>query len=187
MNSDELRSAEQALRDVLTGTNLEWVLGEVDAAIAAGVPEEKILRRRRPRQRSDDRSYSDPAEMAALYTVEDRPEFGSIEYGASSKNGTLVISTRKMTNEERVQLLLDALQRVLVELPEIEVATLKNLHVDENEPTIVRSAVRGVSFEPDETAQSRPGRSASLSDRVPLDHRELLRGLFTAVSREVRR
>ncbi|MEU7239049.1 hypothetical protein ACI2L4_06335 [Streptomyces sparsogenes] len=61
MHPFELRRLEQQLRDVLQDTPLSWVIDDVDAAIAAGVPEEKILRRRQQR-RGDDSPATKPDE-----------------------------------------------------------------------------------------------------------------------------
>lgn len=82
MNQFELRRVEQQLREVLHDTALSWVLDDVDAAIAAGVPEEKILRRR-PQRRGDSTPATSPAAAADRYEVVDRSVLGFVEYEAS--------------------------------------------------------------------------------------------------------
>ncbi len=144
MNPFELRRLEQQLREALQDTTLSWVLDDVDAAIAAGVPEEKILRRRQQR-RGDDSPATSPAAAAARYEVVDRSMLGLGEYESSRKGGTLVIATRAMTDEERVQLLLDAVKRVLVDLPEMELEVLKTLR-SEPEATPAAGAWLRVSY-----------------------------------------
>ncbi|WP_143201325.1 hypothetical protein [Streptomyces uncialis] len=186
MNPFELRRTEQALREALQGTALAWVLDDVDAAIAAGVPEEKILRRR-PQRRGDESHAATPASAALRYEVVDRNLLGASEYEASRKRGTLVIATRAMTDQERVQLLLDAVRRVLVELPEIERETLKTLQAEPGGDDGRRTMVEGVVFEPDERTRSRRSRTEILVNRVPTERRERVSQLVTEVSREVRR
>ncbi|OKH90415.1 hypothetical protein AB852_35130 [Streptomyces uncialis] len=117
----------------------------------------------------------------------DRNLLGASEYEASRKRGTLVIATRAMTDQERVQLLLDAVRRVLVELPEIERETLKTLQAEPGGDDGRRTMVEGVVFEPDERTRSRRSRTEILVNRVPTERRERVSQLVTEVSREVRR
>ncbi|MFD3676105.1 hypothetical protein [Streptomyces sp. NPDC058613] len=185
MNQFELRHTEQELREALQGTALAWVLDDVDAAIAAGVPEEKILRRRAQRRGDDPRDAS-PAVAAARYEVVDRSMLGFVEFEASRKRGTLVIATRAMTDQERVQLLLDAVRRVLVELPEIELETLKLLQTEPEGDAGRRSVAEELSFEPDESSRSRRSRTEIRADRIPIERRERLSRLLDEVTGEVR-
>ncbi|WP_030932185.1 hypothetical protein [Streptomyces sp. NRRL S-646] len=184
MNQFELRRVEQQLREALQDSALSWVLDDVDAAIAAGVPEEKILRRR-PQRRGDDTYAASPASAAARYEVVNRSEFGSVEYEASRKRGTLVIATRAMSDEERVQLLLDAVKRVLVELPEMELESLKMLRIEPEGDTGSRSIAEAVVFEPDENAQSRRSRTEFRADRMPVERRARVSQLLAEATREV--
>ncbi|MDT0307351.1 hypothetical protein RM780_10290 [Streptomyces sp. DSM 44917] len=182
MDQLELRRAEQQLREALQDTALSWVIDDVDAAIAAGVPEEKILRRRQQRHSDDS-----PAAAAARYEVVARSLFGLVEYEASRKRGTLVIATRALTDGERVQLLLDAVRRVLVELPETEVAVLKTLRSEPEGDAGSRSPAEAVVFVPDEGARSRGSRTEFWGDRVPAGRRARVGQLLADVTREVRR
>ncbi|MGW7397278.1 hypothetical protein ACWGH7_12330 [Streptomyces cyaneofuscatus] len=184
MNLFELRRTEQELREALDGTALAWVLDDVDAAIAAGVPEEKILRRR-PQRRGDEPRAATPAAAALRYEAVDRNLLGVGEYEASRKRGTLVIATRAMTDQERVQLLLDAVRRVFVELPEIELETLKALRAESDGDDGRRSVVEEVVFEPDESSQSRRSRTEISANRMRTERRERVSRLVAEVSREV--
>ncbi|MET9803380.1 hypothetical protein [Streptomyces sp. NPDC006368] len=186
MNPFELRRTEQELREALQGTALAWVLDDVDAAIAAGVPEEKILRRR-PQRRGEESRGATPAAAALRYEAVDRNLLGASEYEASRKRGTLVIATRAMTDQERVQLLLDAVRRVLVELPEIELETLKTLWAQPDGDDGRRSVAEGVVFEPAEGARSSRSWTEIMADRVPMERRERVSHLVAEVSREVQR
>ncbi len=183
MNELELRRVEQEIRDTLAGTDLEWVLDEVDAAIAAGVPEEKILRRRQNRGNDDRQS---PAAEAARYETVERRMLSPEAFEASRKRGTLVIATRPMVDLERVQLLLDALRRVLVELPEIALDTLKTLRSSAEADAGFRNEVHDVSFEPEEDGRHRRERPAVLGDRVSRERRERIRDLLANSLSEVR-
>jgi hypothetical protein len=184
MNQFELRRVEQQLREALQDTALSWVLDDVDAAIAAGVPEEKILRRRQQR-RGDDSPAASPAAAALRYEVVDRSVLGLVEFEASRKRGTLVIATRAMTDEERVQLLLDAVRRVLVELPEMELEVLKTLRTEPEGDAGSRSIAEAVVFEPDESARSRRTRTEFRGDRMPTERRTRVSQLLADVTREV--
>lgn len=184
MNQLELRNVEQQLHEALQDSALSWVLDDVDAAIAAGVPEEKILRRR-PQRRSDDSHPASPAAAAARYEVVDRSVLGLVEYEASRKRGTLVIATRAMTDEERVQLLLDVVRRVLVELPEMELEVLKTLRTEPEGDAGSRSIAEAVVFEPDESARSRRSRTEFRGDRMPTERRTRVSHLLADLTREV--
>ncbi|WBB58235.1 hypothetical protein O7599_21600 [Streptomyces sp. WMMC500] len=184
MNQFELRRVEQQLREALQGTALSWVIDDVDAAIAAGVPEEKILRRRQQRH-GDDSPAATPAAAALRYEVVDRSVLGPVEFEASRKRGKLVIATRAMTEEERVRLLLDALRRVLVELPEMELEVLKALRSEHGGDAGSRSVAEAVVFEPDESAQSRRSRTEIRGDRMPTEGRTRVSRLVADVTREV--
>ncbi|NLU75503.1 hypothetical protein HCC61_23030 [Streptomyces sp. HNM0575] len=185
MDQAELSRVEQELREALQGTVLAWVLDDVDAAIAAGVPEEKILRRR-PQRRGDDLRDATPALAAARYEVVDRSALGFVEYEASRKRGTLVIATRAMTDHERVQLILDSVQRVFVELPQIELETLKMLQTEPEGDLGTRGMAEGVMFEPDESTSARRSRTELSADRLSTERRDRVSDLLAEVEREAR-
>ncbi|WP_433179921.1 hypothetical protein [Actinoallomurus sp. CA-150999] len=184
MNQFEMRRAEQDIRNTLTDTGLEWVLDEVDAAIAAGVPEERILRRQTQRG-GPHRQPMSPRAAAAEYVTLDREQLSGDEYESSRKRGTLVITTRAMTDQERLELLLDALRRVLIEVPDIEGEITKTLATPPDTDEGMRVEVEDTSFEPDESARRRES-LAIKNDRVPQESRNRIRGLLADAIREVR-
>ncbi|WP_078872139.1 hypothetical protein [Streptomyces sp. NRRL S-337] len=115
----------------------------------------------------------------------DRSVLGLVEFEASRKRGTLVIATRAMTDEERVQLLLDAVRRVLVELPEMELEVLKTLRTEPEGDAGSRSIAGAVVFEPDESARSRRSRTEFQGDRTSAERRNHVSQLLADVAREV--
>jgi hypothetical protein len=159
-------------------------LDEVDEAIAEGVPEEGILRRRSPKGRPA-REHDPWAAAAEDYTLLNFRQLDIGELEASRKSGTLVITTRPMTVRERVLLLLDAVSRVAVELPAIEAATLDQLKADPDNGVRIWSTVEAVAFEPEEGFRRRRDRRTTIAYRVPMQDRERIAVLFAAVRAEV--
>ena len=47
MQDDQIEALEAELRSVIADAGLQWVLDEVDRSVADGLPQERILRRRR--------------------------------------------------------------------------------------------------------------------------------------------
>lgn len=184
MDEAELRQVETQLRDLLEGTHLEWVLDEVDETIAEGVPEEGILRRRSQKGRSnqDQELWLDAAED---YTILNFRQIDSGELEASRKSGTLVITTRPMTLQERVLLLLDAVRRVIIELPAIEAATLDLLAAASGSDTDDQSGIESAVFEPEEGFRRRRDRQTKIAHRIDVERSERVSGLFAAVRQEV--
>lgn len=185
MNESELRQVEQELREALVDVGLRWVLDEIDDAIAAGVPEEKILRRRSHRTGSEGQPYSS-AEVAEQYEVVGLVRTSGKEYEASRRRGDLVIAPRPMTLQERVRLLLDALRRILIELPEIELEITKTLREVSDGDEGSRTEVNEVTFEPDENSRSRRESLSIHSSRLPRERRERVRELLNEIVSEVR-
>jgi hypothetical protein len=182
LNEDELLRIEQELRNVILGSHLEWILDEIDAAVAAGVPEEKVLQRRSRRRgagTSPQHGRLDVPYITVQMNVAER------DREALEKNGALVITTRPMTTRERVELMNTALQRVLVELPMIEEETLKILHNPSEEERGSRTPVTRIRFVPDEEINRRSERESELSVRQSEEEQSQLRLLFTEVSAEV--
>lgn len=184
MNDLEVQRIDLEIRELLAGTVIEWVLDEVDAAIAGGVPEERILRSRAQRSRRDPSSGGQAAaerfETIGLQQADGR------EYETSRKSGRLVITTRVMTRLERVQLLLEALSRVLLELPEIELEAIKLLGIVPESDKGTRVEADGIAFAPDEATRHPRERPSVMKDRLRQADREDLRRLFTSAQREVR-
>ncbi|MGW0060577.1 hypothetical protein ACWDTT_11700 [Streptosporangium sandarakinum] len=186
MDEDDLARVELGLRDALTGTSLEWVLDEVDAAIAAGVSEERVLRRRNQRgNTADDYDLAAEVAEAARYETVYRTTAGSVEHETSSKGGSLVITTLPMTIRQRVELLIEALRRVLIELPEIEEEAIKMLHTAPSGERGRRSEVTSVRFAPSQEAGRRTEREIELSPQRLTDRRETLKTLLADLASEV--
>lgn len=184
MNEAELRRVEQDLRDVVIGSPLEWVLEEVDDAVDAGVPEEKVLRRRS--QRGSNSEETAFVLEAVRYETLSRAEVGDREFSLSDKKGTVVVTTRPMTAEERLRLFYDALRRVLVDLPEIEENTLDTLGSVPEEEQGERVQVISVRFA-DSGEGARGGeREIQLSRRAVLGERQRLAYLLAGAIEEIR-
>jgi hypothetical protein len=182
VDDTELLMVEYRLRAAFEGTDLEWVLDEVDTAIAEGIPEERILRRRNRKSRPRDGDVR--TEAAEQYTILNYREIDPGELEASRKSGTLVITTRTMTVRERVLLLLDAVRRVIIEVPSIEAETLHLLKAG----TVSGdrwSSVHAAVFEPDEGSRRRRDRQTRLGDRIPSQDRARISALFAVVREEV--
>lgn len=184
MNGVELQRTDQQIRALLMESKLRWVLDEVDQAIAMGVPEERVLRRRAGRRRAEqdlDLAAADRYETVSLGVIK------TAEREASRQAGTLVTTTRPMTIQERVELLFEALRRVLTEVPEIEKETLKTLFATPGGDVGQRGAVMSVSFVPSEDSQMRPVHEVILSDyRLSAEQHDRLITLFHQALAEVR-
>jgi len=163
VNAIELREVEDLLRDVIRSAGLDWLIDELDAAIATGVAEEKLLQRRRG---------TSTEEYEALAVA----EVGTDTFHRSLKRGaSVVVTTRPMSAQERTELHLDALRRLVIELPEIEVETLKVMSAGSDQH---RAPVRSVRFVPDEELTGRRDQTHELAARLPEDTRVHLRSLF---------
>ncbi|TCC16280.1 hypothetical protein [Kribbella sindirgiensis] len=183
MDDAELLQIEEQLRTLLEGTDLEWVLDEVDEAIAEGVPEEGILRRR-PRKARPPREQDLWSDAAEEYMILNLRQIESGELEASRKSGTLVVTTRPMTVRERVLLLLDAVRRVIVELPAIEAETLDLLQAEPGRSVDYERTVTAVVFEPEEGFRRRRDRQTKIAHRMTSEDRERVSALFTAIREE---
>jgi len=175
---------EIRLRALLEETDLEWVLDEVDEAIAEGVPEEGILRRR-PQKGRRPREQDLWADAAEDYTILHSRQIDSGELEASRKSGTLVITTRPMTVRERVLLLLDAVRRVVIELPAIESETLDLLKAESGRGVEDRGGIEAAVFEPEEGFRRRRDRPTRIAHRIARQDSERISVLFAAVRAEV--
>lgn len=188
MDPNELSRLEASLREMLEGSSLEWLLDEVDGAVAVGVPEEKLLQRR---VRAGGEEWSAEEDQVLVQDLQ-VPLHGSRQarhgaaYESAKRKGTLVISTRPMTAEERVTLLLEALRRVFVEVPTIETETLKTLASVEDEAG-ERESASTVTFEPEQRAPQRLSkRPVELTDRSADERRARLDMVLRQVEAEVR-
>ncbi|MFD8864037.1 hypothetical protein ACFV1F_06540 [Streptomyces sp. NPDC059590] len=175
MREDELRQLEQQLQQILIESGFEWLTDAVEDSAAAGVPQEKLLRRRRKSQ---------PQESPFEGGVHEEPEYTAVseytqrQYRAGQRTGSMVISTRPMQTRERVELLLDALHRMFVELPEVEESALSILEDGNGR----RAPVHRVAFVPADTNRRLPTREMVLSR----EHAELHRLRFSQVIDSIR-
>lgn len=154
MNTDELASVKQKLRDFASANGMQWVLGEVDEAVALGVPEIRTLRQSSQQGRI---TYEDITE----------PDAGLIST-RRRRNTEDFVTRRPMTESEQVELLVQALRRVLVDLDEIAKQPIKALNdpdlrdtlrpptstETENNRMPAPPEVSGISFAPDEGSSS---------------------------------
>lgn len=178
MQEDELRRLEVQLQQVLIESGFEWLTDAVEDSAAAGVPQEKLLRRRRQLRRSG--SVLDGGPEEPEYTAVS--EYTQRQYRAGQRTGSVVISTRPMHTRERVELLLDALHRMFVELPEVEESTLSVLEEgDERRPPVLR-----VAFVPAETDRRRPTGETVLSRERAERHRQGISQVIDDLREEIR-
>ncbi|MFD5732332.1 hypothetical protein ACFWIY_05835 [Streptomyces sioyaensis] len=172
MNALEMREVENLLRDLIRSAGLDWLIDELDEAIATGIAEEKLLQRRRG---------ASTEEYEALTVA----EVGTDTFHRSLKRGaSVVVTTRPMNARERTELHLDALRRLFLELPEIESAALKIMRA-EDDPH--RAPVRSVRFVPDEELTGRRDQTHEVASRLPEDTRAHLQNLFREAREEISR
>ncbi|MDF5758432.1 hypothetical protein [Spongiactinospora sp. TRM90649] len=177
MAADEI---ERQLRTVLADLGMGWILQQVDEAIQVGVSAqvEKTVRRR---------SRSHKAESAWFETVrqDDLVEVELPRSGPRSKEPPR-LTTRAMSTEERVLLLISALRRILAEVPKIEAEQMTLLGVQGAHQEV---RIERVRFLPDEDVVDRyeveidlepHGEWASMAQRVI----GILDQLTAGVSRE---
>ncbi|WP_411145473.1 hypothetical protein [Streptomyces sp. x-80] len=172
MNALEMREVEDLLRDLIRSAGLDWLIDELDEAIATGVAEEKLLQRRR----------GTPTEEYEALAVAD---MGTDTFHRSLKRGaSVVVTTRPMTARERTELHLDALRRLFLELPEIEAETLKIVNAEDD---LHRAPVRSVRFAPDEELSGHRDQTHEVATRLPEDTRAHLQNLFREAREEISR
>ena len=149
MNALEMREVEDLLRDLIRSAGLDWLLDELDEAIATGVAEEKLLQRRRG-------TSTEEYEALAVADMRTDTFHRSVKRGAS-----VVVTTRPMNARERTELHLDALRRLFLELPEIEAETLKIVNAGDD-PHAHRCTACGSS-----PTRSSPGAATSPMQSPP--------------------
>lgn len=96
MDDDEVRLVEAQLRELFAEFGLSWVLAQVDTSVAEGRLEEL--------HHSGTQRYSYPLERIA---------------GAPAKRGKPAVTNRPLSTRERVEYMIDALHRMLVEVQAI--------------------------------------------------------------------
>ncbi|QRX92337.1 hypothetical protein [Streptomyces noursei] len=167
-----MREVEDLLRNLIRSAGLDWLLDELDSAIATGVAEEKLLQRRRG---------TSTEEYEALAVA----EVGTDTFHRSLKRGaSVVVTTRPMNARERTELHLNALRRLILEVPEIEVETLKIVSAEGDRH---RAPVRSVRFVPDEELTGHRDQTHEVAARLPEDTRARLQNLFREAREEISR
>lgn len=180
MREDELRWLEGELQQLLVGSRFEWLMDAVEESVAAGVPQEKLLRRRRQSGRQEGQAEGAGLEEAEYTTISN---YTQRQYRAGQRTGSVVISTRPMDARERVEQLLDALHRMFVELPEVEEGTLFILGEGDER----RTPVHSVAFVPADTERRRATGETVLSRERARSSRLRISEVIDAIREGVRR
>lgn len=148
MTEEELQHVEQRLREIARESGLGWVIDQADGWIAEGITDED--------DSPPERGYSSSNYRGGL-SGGFRYELGAVR-GWSAPRRALRLSDRSAS--ERVGIFVDALYRVLTELPAIEWEMMKNFAPS----TGLRVApVASVSFVTDQ------GRPEFEIRRLPMD------------------
>jgi hypothetical protein len=177
MNERELVRLEQELLAMLSGTDLDWVLSSVREGIAAGRPEEVHVRRERQGEEVLPLDLTDEG----MYSLE---EPSNTDAGRRSSKGQRLVRNVPLRPAERVILIIEALRRVIVELPAIHEAALKLLMQDDQVPAGAEVTLR---FLPDEDDQSTPPtRLEAISSPSARESREALARILDRLESEVR-
>lgn len=151
MGEEELQDTILHLRSFAARQGMQWVLDEVDDAIALGVPETRTLRQTSRRGQTTYEDVTAGDELLALGQGQSRRSRRSEEF----------IRSRPMTALEQVNLLLQALRTVLADLDMIATGTLEALdpatlsdYTDADSKfgiaNLVAPEVETISFVPDE-------------------------------------
>jgi hypothetical protein len=151
MTAEELQDAMRKLREFASQQGMQWVLDEVNEAIAHGVPETRRLRQ---------------ASQQGLISYEDitgtiGPSFPDQPQSRRSRRSEEFIRSRPMTQLEQAQLLVQSLRRVLADLDTVAVGSLEALSAETlsedmdpelkaNFPGLTIPHVENISFVPDE-------------------------------------
>ncbi|MGC4864711.1 hypothetical protein ACLQ3B_04650 [Micromonospora sp. DT53] len=130
MTSEELREIERTLRHLLMEHDMAWVLENVDRAFVEGVlqerPVDRVRRVRLDQTYEDLRAAWEPRGAVDLEDVVVAGGQGT-SVPSPSTTGNTGVTVRSHTHLERVLLIIDSMQRVLVELPEAVAQTYARL------------------------------------------------------------
>jgi hypothetical protein len=130
VDSGQLASLEQGMRSLLSELGLGWVRANIEEGIVAGVQKEVLVR-----------SDAQRNELALF----DEENFRYEEIPSNAK-GQRMIGNLRLGPVQRVSLIVEALQRLITELPEIQETTYKLL-APTNDADV---AVEALTFLPDE-------------------------------------
>ncbi|MFI7130151.1 hypothetical protein ACIBQ1_30965 [Nonomuraea sp. NPDC050153] len=161
MDPEEL---ESRLRTMLAEAGLAWVLQQVDDAISAGHAEVVTVKSRRRRTRrttGHTGSIFDVPDETPLRAYEERGSY-QVEKFSGIDMSKAQISTSPLSASDRVRVLLEAIQRLLVDLPRVHREQVKLLHA----PEIDAPLVEGIEFRRDEGAPAVSDDLTVLSDQL---------------------
>jgi hypothetical protein len=168
MTEEGLQDTIRKLRAFAGDLGMQWVLDEVDEAIAVGVPEQRTLRQTTRQGRTSYEDITGPLDELLM-----------LENGRSrrTRRSEEFVRSRPMTTLEQANLLLDALRRVIVDLDAVAVGCFDALDPDalsnDAGPDLATYArrfpvprIENVSFSPDEGSTA-PGISIDLIRKSP--------------------
>jgi hypothetical protein len=113
MDSDELALLEQGIRTLLTELRLDWVRSNIEQGITAGVHKEVVVGRSQQLDRP-----------ASLFDDEEGFQYAE---PLSGKGGQRMIGNLRLGPADRMRLVIQALSRIIVELPAIQEETINRL------------------------------------------------------------
>lgn len=139
MDDDELVELDQGIRTLLAESGLDWVRENIEEGVVAGGRREVLVQHARAN------------EPEALFGT---GEFQYVE-PSGGKKGQRMIGNVPLNPAARVELTIQALRRLIIELPEIQEDAVKRLAESEDH----NSAAEDMRFLPDEddASQSVPG------------------------------
>ena len=168
MDDAELDSLEQGMRVLLTELGLDWVRANIDEGIAVGVRKEVLV----------PQGASQPNEPVPLF------DGGDFQYKEppTTGRGQRMIGNVRLSPGDRVQLITQALHRLIVELPEVHEDIIKRL-ASTHDPD---AAAQDLLFLPDEddTAQTPPGLEAVTASQARMA-RQAAAAFLARLDREV--
>lgn len=167
MDDQELSRMEVELRGIMAESGLDWVLSRLNEAIPYGIVEERSVDQYDSRQES---KLPVPSLM---------DEDGTFRHNGRPR---LAITSRPQTVQERVLSLLEALERITIELPAIEqdaLTSLASVGADE------KAAARSVRFSPDEDMRDNETVLKPIDNESELRRTDFER-LLSALRQEVR-
>lgn len=125
MTDQELTDAIRRLREFAVAQGMQWVVDEVDEAIAVGVPETRTLRQT---NRAGRTTYEDVTEPPLrMLTTDPEPRRRNRRPEEARRGHQDFVRSRPMTRREQAQLLVHALGRVLTGLDTIADGALNAL------------------------------------------------------------
>lgn len=129
MNDDQLRSALSEIREFAASSGLRWVLDEFDEQTVLGVVEPKPLRESR---------------RGGQVLYEEIP--GVLKPNSGRPRAEEFVTRRPMSVREQVDTLIDALERVLVDVERIAIESVAQLQTI---PGVGQTEVHEIDFFPD--------------------------------------